>query len=107
MKIGQTEGPARSFANSIHARIDLDRALDAAQVPFYQRRFINALFAEPSLSERDAGAALGFSIQQTERVRRSLREDRRIGQGLRLFLAAYLPPQKKVHLDVPKNQEAA
>jgi hypothetical protein len=92
------------FSEHIDVKLDLQRACDAVEVPWDERAFLSLLFNDPEVSERDAGAELGFSQERTERVRRSLRADRRIGSGLRHFLAAY---GKKVSHAVPKNTKAA
>jgi hypothetical protein len=96
------------FSEFIDVKLDFQRACDAVEVPWDERAFLSLLFNDPEVSERDAGAQLGFSQERTERVRRALRSDRRIGAGLRQFLAAYMKrPEKTFSNAVPKNGKAA
>jgi len=96
--------PRDSIFDAIDARLDLTAACDELAIPADARALISALYNEPTLSERSAGQTLGWPLQRLQRVVRSLRADRRLGQGLRGRLGAY---QKKSPSSVRESKRPA
>src|SRR5579872_1035862 len=78
-----------SAFEAIEVRVDLHRACDRLAVPGDARALLTVLFNAPWLSTAEAAVSLGWSMQRLDRVTRSLRPDRALGDGLRSYLGAY------------------
>ena len=82
--------PVDSVMVAIDVRLDLATACTVAGLDADQREYIAARFNDPDASDREVGVMLGWPQRRIQRVARSLREDRRAGYWLRVWLAEYL-----------------